>query len=265
MFLTVVAALSVFGPGAAMAHVDAPTLILVRAESPEEFSVKIDVDLSPILGSPEIYHRFVLRNPGNDDAELHRAAASVRDQLQIVAGAAPLDLEFKSFTGAEWAEGEVIETGSAGKRSTFYYTAAIPKTTEPIRLITPVGMTIEYPLAFTVQVPSKDISVTRWLVTGMRQTDDLDWINKPRQTGPDLARGDPSRLLPAFDPDTFSWWKQFRVYLQLGFHHIIPEGMDHILFVIGLYFLGVSWRYLLSQTTIFTVAHATTLFLSTYG
>lgn len=259
------AALSALLPGAAQAHVDAPTLILVQAKSPSEFSVKIDVDLSPILGSPDTYYQFVRRNPGPQDQQLRSAAASVQDQLDILVGGKPLKLKFESFKAAVWAEGEVVETGSAGKRSTFFYTAPIPKSAEPMRLVTPVGMTIEYPIAFSVQVPSKDISVTRWLVTGMRETDTLDWVNKPRQIGPDLARGDPSRSQQAFDPDTLSWWKMFSVYIQLGFRHIVPEGVDHILFVIGLYFLGVSWRYILSQTTIFTVAHATTLFLSTYG
>jgi hypothetical protein len=55
------------------------------------------------------------------------------------------------------------------------------------------------------------------------------------------------------------------MYLSLGFHHIVPEGTDHILFVLGLFFLGITWRKLLFQTSVFTVAHATTLFLSTYG
>ena len=35
--------------------------------------------------------------------------------------------------------------------------------------------------------------------------------------------------------------------------------------MLGLFFLGITWRKLLSQTTVFTIAHATTLFLSTYG
>jgi hypothetical protein len=68
-----------------------------------------------------------------------------------------------------------------------------------------------------------------------------------------------------FDPDALPWWQQLAMYLRLGFHHIVPEGIDHILFVLGLFFLGITWRKLLSQTTVFTVAHATTLFLSTYG
>jgi hypothetical protein len=61
------------------------------------------------------------------------------------------------------------------------------------------------------------------------------------------------------------WQRQLALYLRLGFRHIIPEGTDHILFVLGLFFLGITWRKLIAQTTVFTVAHATTLFLSTYG
>ena len=45
----------------------------------------------------------------------------------------------------------------------------------------------------------------------------------------------------------------------------MPDGADHILFVLGLFFFGLSWRKLLSQTTVFTVAHATTLYLSSKG
>jgi hypothetical protein len=67
------------------------------------------------------------------------------------------------------------------------------------------------------------------------------------------------------DVDTMPWPRQLTMYLRLGFRHIVPEGTDHILFVLGLFFLGITWRKLLAQTSVFTVAHATTLFLSTYG
>lgn len=54
-------------------------------------------------------------------------------------------------------------------------------------------------------------------------------------------------------------------HLRLGFKHIFPQGLDHVLFVLGLFFLGAKWRPLLSQTTAFTIAHTTTLGLSSYG
>ena len=54
-------------------------------------------------------------------------------------------------------------------------------------------------------------------------------------------------------------------YISVGFTHIVPEGLDHILFVLGLYLLAVSWRPLLLQVTAFTVAHSITLGLGLYG
>ncbi|MCH7826206.1 MAG: HupE/UreJ family protein, partial [Acidobacteria bacterium] len=54
-------------------------------------------------------------------------------------------------------------------------------------------------------------------------------------------------------------------YLHLGFEHIVPLGLDHILFVLGLFLLNTSWRPLLAQVTAFTAAHTLALGLSTYG
>ena len=54
-------------------------------------------------------------------------------------------------------------------------------------------------------------------------------------------------------------------YTGLGFTHILPFGVDHILFVLGLFLLSLKWRPLLIQVTAFTVAHTITLALSVYG
>jgi hydrogenase/urease accessory protein HupE len=51
-------------------------------------------------------------------------------------------------------------------------------------------------------------------------------------------------------------------YLPLGFQHILPMGLDHILFVIGLYLLNPTLKSVVTQATIFTVAHSITLCLS---
>jgi len=54
-------------------------------------------------------------------------------------------------------------------------------------------------------------------------------------------------------------------YLRLGFWHIVPEGTDHVLFVLGLFLLSPRFRPLLVQVSAFTVAHTVTLALSTLG
>ena len=54
-------------------------------------------------------------------------------------------------------------------------------------------------------------------------------------------------------------------YLKLGFTHILPNGLDHMLFVLGLYLLSSRPRTVLWQVSAFTVAHSITLGLSMYG
>ena len=54
-------------------------------------------------------------------------------------------------------------------------------------------------------------------------------------------------------------------YLVLGFTHILPYGLDHVLFVLGIYLLTHRRQAVLWQVTAFTVAHSITLGLSMYG
>ena len=54
-------------------------------------------------------------------------------------------------------------------------------------------------------------------------------------------------------------------YLALGFTHIVPHGLDHMLFVLGIYLLSGRARTVLWQVSAFTVAHSITLGLSLYG
>jgi hypothetical protein len=54
-------------------------------------------------------------------------------------------------------------------------------------------------------------------------------------------------------------------YLRFGFTHILPSGLDHILFVVGLFLLSLRWRPLLLQVSAFTLAHSITLGLTMYG
>lgn len=53
-------------------------------------------------------------------------------------------------------------------------------------------------------------------------------------------------------------------YFLIGFEHIIPDGIDHILFVLGLFLLTERLRPLFWQITAFTIAHSVTLGLAIY-
>lgn len=54
-------------------------------------------------------------------------------------------------------------------------------------------------------------------------------------------------------------------YVALGFTHIVPGGLDHVLFVFGIFLLSRRVRPILLQVSAFTVAHSITLGLGMYG
>ncbi|HIO93338.1 MAG TPA: HupE/UreJ family protein [Leucothrix mucor] len=54
-------------------------------------------------------------------------------------------------------------------------------------------------------------------------------------------------------------------YIVIGFEHIIPMGLDHILFILGIFLLNTKFKPLIQQVTLFTIAHTITLGLSING
>ncbi len=60
-------------------------------------------------------------------------------------------------------------------------------------------------------------------------------------------------------------WESFLAYVPVGFDHIVPKGLDHILFVLGLFFLAPRLRPLVWQVSAFTLAHTVTLAAGALG
>lgn len=54
-------------------------------------------------------------------------------------------------------------------------------------------------------------------------------------------------------------------YVYQGIIHIIPQGLDHILFILALFLLATKLSVLLWQISAFTLAHTITLALGIYG
>lgn len=78
-----------------------------------------------------------------------------------------------------------------------------------------------------------------------------------------VMAGEQSEIVELASSGTQS--QSFLDYIVIGFEHIIPLGLDHILFVIGVYLLSQAWRALIWQVSAFTLAHTITLALATLG
>jgi hypothetical protein len=80
-----------------------------------------------------------------------------------------------------------------------------------------------------------------------------------------LAAGETSEAIELVGAAPPTFWQVVKNYITVGFTHIIPKGLDHILFVVGLFLLSTKLRPLLWQITAFTVAHTVTLALGVLG
>ncbi len=77
--------------------------------------------------------------------------------------------------------------------------------------------------------------------------------------------GAQSKPIPLTGLVSISAFEVFSQYTVLGFEHIIPKGLDHILFVVGLFLLSTKLSSLLWQISSFTLAHTITLGLAMGG
>ncbi len=80
-----------------------------------------------------------------------------------------------------------------------------------------------------------------------------------------VAPGELSQGAGVISPEPQSAFDNFVDYIFVGFDHIIPKGIDHILFVVGLFLLSTRWQPLFWQITSFTIAHTVTLGLGMAG
>lgn len=80
-----------------------------------------------------------------------------------------------------------------------------------------------------------------------------------------VVEGDAATMQTGAGAEPRGAWRTLVDYIPIGFDHIVPKGLDHILFVIGLFLLSTRLGPLLWQVTTFTLAHSVTLALAALG
>jgi hydrogenase/urease accessory protein HupE len=182
--------------------------------------------------------------PGLDEAAL-RAALLARQQALV---------DTASLTASD-----------TPLRTSFEYVAA-PVPPAPSAPLTPSNARREATVRLAGRLPDPDaelqlawtLPASRYAVVVHREGEsgelETHWV-EPGEASPPLrpASAAPDRLAV------------MRQYLGLGFTHILPGGLDHVLFVLGIFLFATRLKPVLWQVTAFTVAHSITLGLSIYG
>ena len=99
----------------------------------------------------------------------------------------------------------------------------------------------------------------------IRQLEEQYGRPRPSQDPDRAAQADAQDQAAEDARPTPGFFQTARDYLVIGYQHILPKGVDHILFVCGLFLASTKFRPLLIQVTAFTVAHTCSLALATLG
>ena len=220
-----------------------PVTVVINGEGGFQAEIGLDAD-ALALGLPleadseEVARGMRELDESQFERAVQRARDAVRDDIRIAFGSAPVDFEVQF---------------------PHYGTPAATEADPPTVLGALARLTGRVPAGsreVTIRLPAKYKTVSLQV-----HSPDLDSPSSvlldPGQSSPPIPLVDTGREVPRQGV--------FSSYLKLGFTHIVPKGLDHILFVLGLFLLSTRWRPLLYQVTAFTVAHSVTLALSMQG
>jgi hydrogenase/urease accessory protein HupE len=257
--------LFVVAPVTARAHGLVFTRVEALVASPREIAITIDYNLALVLPQPAAYYPLTQSSVETQKAAITRALPQILAAMEFYAGDDRLVLELQSFALPKLSAA-AFDDPAQDKSAELRFTAKLPAKPGSLVLVVPYDAPVEHPVLFAAGTQVHGVLARSWVEEGPSEPFDFDWtkLPVPGEAVAVAARTNPGLVAGGERPPT-PWYVDFWTYLRLGFKHIIPEGLDHILFVLALFFLGQTWRKLVAQTTVFTIAHATTLFLSRYG
>ncbi|MBL8222067.1 MAG: HupE/UreJ family protein [Bryobacterales bacterium] len=198
---------------------------------------------------PDMTYRIEIATDASSLAsKLRRSAVEITDLAQLRSILTDFEPQFRRRVKLEFDTAEVRPALS------FSLTPAINKDSAILATILLTGpipsharhFTWSYGWTFTpysLTIRTAANPVVEWLEGGQR--------SKPFALG--------TRSTP--EPRLTIVWR----YLKLGFTHIFPHGLDHMLFVLGIFLLSRRLSVVLWQVSAFTLAHSITLALSLYG
>ena len=246
VFATVFATLVISIP--TLAHENVPAIIDMTIDE-KNIAIRIDVNLESLVsgvaneafsGEIEEETKEYLRLRNLSAGELTNAyaafAETYRNGLMLTLDGAAIPLT-SNIT-------EIPDTGDVTKAriSTLSFNAKLPKTTGELK----------------------------WFYSSDYGDSVLRLFQPHRTEFPEptlanfVARGETATVnLSNLQPQSLG--EIFLDYVTAGFDHIIPKGLDHILFVIGLFLFSAQLRPLVTQVTMFTLAHTITLVMGALG
>ncbi|MEE4380474.1 MAG: HupE/UreJ family protein [Pseudomonadales bacterium] len=230
----------------AHAHLLNMTRVTLALDPDGEGSLEVEIDLGQSLLSPEDYVALARASSERRDAALAPVLARLEEGLGLVADGAPLPRAFEDAV--------LVAESLAAVRNPLTPQMAtlrwrLPATdAEAIEIRLADELDVPWPCLVRVDSTRRELPVSRLL------TEDR------RDSGAVALRDGGAR-----DASRDGLGTLVGVYGWLGIEHIVPKGLDHVLFILGLFLVGGAFRELLILVSCFTLAHTVTLGAATLG
>ncbi|MDP3294420.1 MAG: HupE/UreJ family protein [Nevskia sp.] len=245
--------LLLFGMGSAplQAHLLNMTRVQLNLGADGQVVIDLSLDLTRAAGGGGAYYQFSRSAAPLSDATLAPLLGKLAQTIEVRLDGAVIPLQVSE-----------VHLPSALPETEFLSPVAWPMTEIQLHGVLPANaggalqlrfdpsFAFEEPIALTLQRPDNGGRMTRWLVAG--QLSPLFPLQASAASITAVSEQEPA-------------WQTLARYLRFGFLHIIPHGLDHMLFVVGLYLGTRKLRSLLLLVTTFTVAHSLTLILASFG
>ncbi|WP_154662526.1 HupE/UreJ family protein [Solimonas flava] len=239
----------------ASAHLLNMTRIDVDFAAGGEVEVAVSIDLTREAGGPGDYYALSRATAPLHEARLAALFGRLAGAMQLQVDGVPLLLTPVAATLPQQSEAEFRNPVNWPMTGVQLRGVLPPRAAgAPGRVLArfDTAFAFEEPIALTLHA-ADGRKMTRWLVAGQQSPKFL--LQAPPPGAPATSDADTRRA---------GWTTAFE-YLRFGFLHILPKGLDHVLFVVGLYLGTRNLRTLLMLVTSFTLAHSVTLILSSFG
>ena len=240
----------------AEAHQLRPAIVNLEFTQNGSVKVHIQTNLESLIAGIDSSHYDTNDSPQAERYNQLRGLSSEQllNEFELVAESiiSQFNLSFDSVkSDLSFVKLDIPKVGNLDKSrlSELYLLASIPQTHQQIAQSVDQHVTWQYPQKF-----GNNVAHFYYDKTPKEKTS--HWLTKGA-TSPQF------KLNTTYTPKPFT--QVAAEYTVLGFEHIVPKGLDHILFVLGLFLLSVKIRPLLLQVTAFTLAHSITLGLTIYG
>ena len=236
--------------GVCQAHLLNMTKVQISIDADGSVVADLQVDLSRSAGGGLTYYRYSRVAEPLHDPEVRALLDRLGTAITLQLGAERIPLAVRSARFPDVSKEAFLDPLS-WPMTQVQLQGTLPAQWQQspggLRAVFQPGFHFEEPIALTFMSLPEQRSQTRWLVTSQTSQD---------FPLPGAAAAGQSSVGAEERP-----WQ----FVGFGFLHILPKGLDHVLFVLGLALGARSLKSLLALVTGFTLAHSLTLALAAVG